>query len=108
MKETYMVEVNRTSTRMLMVAILAESEAEAKSKAVEEAGNRDFRDGREVGQADYYVGDQCNVAIKDKDFTYETKAAKDTPCGMKGIPHKMKRWNCYDTSCINPGCMYSI
>jgi hypothetical protein len=29
-------------------------------------------------------------------------------CGEEGIPHKMKRWNCFHTSCINEGCLYSI
>lgn len=42
------------------------------------------------------------------DYTYECKASLDTECGKQGIVHKMKRWNCYYTSCINPGCNYSI
>ena len=25
-------------------------------------------------------------------------------CGKKGIDHRMKRWNCYSTTCINDGC----
>jgi hypothetical protein len=40
--------------------------------------------------------------------TYEQNAEQGTYCGDHGIKHKMKRWDCYRTECVNKGCNYKI
>lgn len=38
-----------------------------------------------------------------EDFTFE-----HGHCEKHGIPHRMRRWNCYSTTCLNPGCKEKI
>ena len=40
--------------------------------------------------------------------TFVCDATPDTVCGKKGVQHRMKRWNCYSTTCLNEGCNYKI
>lgn len=50
-----------------------------------------------------------NIPIQEPEtWDYELVADKDTVCGQKGIKHRMKRYNCYDTSCINEECDHWI
>jgi hypothetical protein len=46
--------------------------------------------------------------VENGGYTFIEDAAPDTICGEKGVPHRMKRWSCYDTQCINPGCNHKI
>ena len=41
-------------------------------------------------------------------FNFERPADTKSACGKVGIPHRMKRWNCYDTRCVNPRCSFKI
>jgi hypothetical protein len=53
------------------------------------------------------MADEIEEWVDNQNYTFLSDS-KEGKCGAEGKQHKMKRWNCYHTSCINKGCDYYI